>query len=357
MSSPKQASSPKSPSSPAKGLRLARTTLLRQPSGQTMAQLKWYAALHFCLQPILLTQVGRRCRLYVLRVPSVDPYMNCSTRVTDTESLRTSILNYKWENGRRYHAYNDGAYWLWYGNLGHVSYPSDQAAVQLSHSPFSEFADEHPSADVLGVDLSPIQPGFVPPNCKFEVDDINQEWTFPDNSFDFVHIRAMTGCIPDWVELHKKAFKALKPGGWVEHVELWGITKSDDGSLKDNSPLKKWVQVFEKIGALTGKGFFYGHKAANFQREAGFENLVERRLKMPLGPWPKDKRLKTWGAWNRQFLLQALEGFSIRGLTELLGWTYDDAQLFLVEMRNELLNPAVHSYGEVYVNPPSPLDI
>ena len=38
--------------------------------------------------------------------------MNCSTRVTDTESLRTSILNYKWENGRRYHAYNDGAYWL-----------------------------------------------------------------------------------------------------------------------------------------------------------------------------------------------------------------------------------------------------
>ena len=88
-----------------------------------------------------------------------------------------------------------------------MSYPSDQAAVQLAHSPSSEFADEHPSADVLGVDLSPIQPGFVPPNCKFEVDDINQEWTFPDNSFDFVHIRAMTGCIPDWVELHKKAFK------------------------------------------------------------------------------------------------------------------------------------------------------
>lgn len=26
-------------------------------------------------------------------------------------SLRPSVLNYKWENGRRYHAYEDGSYW------------------------------------------------------------------------------------------------------------------------------------------------------------------------------------------------------------------------------------------------------
>ncbi|RSL41470.1 hypothetical protein CEP54_015813 [Fusarium duplospermum] len=31
--------------------------------------------------------------------------------VTDTESLRSSILDYKWENGRRYHSYGDGTYW------------------------------------------------------------------------------------------------------------------------------------------------------------------------------------------------------------------------------------------------------
>ncbi|KAK7413920.1 hypothetical protein QQX98_007187 [Neonectria punicea] len=34
-----------------------------------------------------------------------------SSQVTDTETLRSSILNYKWENGRRYHAYQDGDYW------------------------------------------------------------------------------------------------------------------------------------------------------------------------------------------------------------------------------------------------------
>lgn len=29
-----------------------------------------------------------------------------------------------------------------------------------------EFAEEHPGARVVGTDLSPIQPAFVPPNCE-----------------------------------------------------------------------------------------------------------------------------------------------------------------------------------------------
>lgn len=39
-----------------------------------------------------------------------------------------------------------------------------------------EMADEYPSAQVLGIDLSPEQPTWVPPNCKFEVDDFELEW-------------------------------------------------------------------------------------------------------------------------------------------------------------------------------------
>jgi len=55
------------------------------------------------------------------------------------------------------------------------------------------------------VDLSPIQPPYVPPNCKFEVDDVNKAWTYKPDAFDFIHVRAMTGCVPDWVDFYKKA--------------------------------------------------------------------------------------------------------------------------------------------------------
>ncbi|KAF4341651.1 phosphoethanolamine n-methyltransferase 3 [Fusarium beomiforme] len=282
-----------------------------------------------------------------------------STGITDTESLRSSIMAFKWENGRRYHAYQDGSYWhevyriilndqLYEAPIG----DSPQKVLDIGCGTgiwAIEFADQHPSADVLGVDLSPIQPSFVPPNCRFEVDDINNEWTYPDDNFDFVHVRAMLGCIPDWTELYRKAFKHTKPGGWVESVDLWGEAKCDDDTLTPESSFYKWVEVFKKIESITGKSFFWDDKMQQSIADAGFTNVAGRRIKVPIGTWPKDKTLKQWGAWNRHFLLQGLEGFSIRGLTEMLGWKYEDAQLFLADMRKEITDPALHTYLEVTV--------
>lgn len=53
------------------------------------------------------------------------------------------------------------------------------------------FADEFPGALVIGTDLSPIQPGFVPPNLKFYVDNFESPWVFPE-----VAARHINGSIP-----------------------------------------------------------------------------------------------------------------------------------------------------------------
>ena len=50
-----------------------------------------------------------------------------------------------------------------------------------------EFATKYPSASVVGTDLSPIQPLYVPPNCSFEVDDSDDPWIF-SQKFDYVSI-------------------------------------------------------------------------------------------------------------------------------------------------------------------------
>ena len=59
---------------------------------------------------------------------------------------------------------------------------------------------------VLGVDLAPIQPDFVPPNCKFEMDDLEEDFAYR-RPFDFIHCRYMAYAIKDWPRLVKQIYQ------------------------------------------------------------------------------------------------------------------------------------------------------
>lgn len=75
-----------------------------------------------------------------------------------------------------------------------------------------DFADMHPEAEVVGNDISPIQPSWVPGNLKFEVDDVEEDWTYEDGYFDYIHMRSLSGSIVDWPNLLKNAVKyVLRP--------------------------------------------------------------------------------------------------------------------------------------------------
>ncbi|KAI8710756.1 hypothetical protein NCS52_01535400 [Fusarium sp. LHS14.1] len=78
-----------------------------------------------------------------------------------------------------------------------------------------DFADEYPSAEVIGTDLSPIQPKWTPLNCIFEIDDFEEEWLYT-KPFDFIHARELEGCISDDDILFRRAFEHLKPGRYIE---------------------------------------------------------------------------------------------------------------------------------------------
>lgn len=80
-------------------------------------------------------------------------------------------------------------------------------------------ADQFPSAEVIGVDISPSQPSWVPPNVNFQIDDVQEDWTYPEASFDFIHVRYMHGALSDWPKFYRQMYKFLKPGGWFQQIE------------------------------------------------------------------------------------------------------------------------------------------
>src|SRR5207248_6487510 len=79
-----------------------------------------------------------------------------------------------------------------------------------------EVSDAFPSAAVVGVDIAPIQPMWMPINCRFELDDVEDMWTFRERKFDFIHARDLIQNIRDWRKLVGQAHRSLKPGGWLE---------------------------------------------------------------------------------------------------------------------------------------------
>ena len=125
---------------------------------------------------------------------------------------------------------------------------------------------------VVGTDISPIQPSYVPLNCKFELHDAEEEWSFRDNTFDLIHLSRMLGCIHDWTKLYKEAYRCLKPGGWIEHTDLSIRLTADDSSLPPDSPYRIWEQFFVDAGIKTGKEFNIvdNNQQETWLKEAGF---------------------------------------------------------------------------------------
>ncbi|CCX05526.1 Similar to Ubiquinone/menaquinone biosynthesis methyltransferase ubiE; acc. no. Q3A209 [Pyronema omphalodes CBS 100304] len=192
----------------------------------------------------------------VLEKPQHDDYAS-SGYDTSTQSLSSSVHQYIFENGRRYHTY--------YGSDKYLM-PTDeteQDRLDLHHEVFRlawndhlheapingphrildvgtgtgiwavDMAEKYPMAEVIGTDLSPIQPIWVPPNCRFEVDDAMKEWTFKDvsffesslqgyalnvileqNFFDFIHGRNISAGVSDWDHLMSEMMRLVELKPW-----------------------------------------------------------------------------------------------------------------------------------------------
>ena len=50
-------------------------------------------------------------------------------------------------------------------------------------------------------------PNRVPPNVVFVIDDMEEEWTYPDNHFDYIHIRSLSGSFEDWDLILARAYR------------------------------------------------------------------------------------------------------------------------------------------------------
>ncbi|KAF5011811.1 hypothetical protein FDECE_2101 [Fusarium decemcellulare] len=255
--------------------------------------------------------------------------------LSTTASLMSSILQYRTIHGRAYHSEQGNAeYWG----------PSDEQ--QNESQDVNDFADEFPSATVIGTDLSPIQPAWIPPNLTFEIEDCNLTWTFEANSFDYVHMRYLFGSITDWNALFGNAYRVCKPGGWVESYEPTVVAESDDDTVQPGSAHSEWGKFFIEGAKKMGRSCTVVED--DVQRKsmeaAGFVDIQFVDKKVPIGGWPEDPKQKQIGQYLQASLEQDLEGYVLYMASQLLGWTKDEVSVYCDQFRREIRSGKHHAF-------------
>ncbi|KAI5790470.1 methyltransferase [Pyronema domesticum] len=262
---------------------------------------------------------------------------------TSTASLSSSFNQYFFENGRQYHSYYGKDKYLlptdkkerdrldfhheimrlaWDDDLHKAPLKKPRRILDVGTGTgiwAIDMADKYPMAVVIGTDISPIQPKWVPANCRFEVDDAMLNWTFKNNSFDYIHARNISSGVSNWKHLVAQMMRCTVPGGYVELSEMEIKAHCDDGSMKADNGLKIYVEHLRESMRKMGRQIVDANLLKNLLEEAGFEDIQTFKAVEPVGPWPKDPKLKKIGAMTLLHTDGVFESYGMAAFSRVLG--------------------------------------
>ncbi|KAJ5003555.1 hypothetical protein K4K48_011562 [Colletotrichum sp. SAR 10_66] len=204
-----------------------------------------------------------------------------------------------------------------------------------------------PDEQVLGIDLSAIQPEYTPPNVKFEIDDLEEPWTF-SQPFDYIHSRLMNSAVSDWKGYVQKCFENLKPGGYLELIEVDPFLNCDDGTLKPDHSVVKTLMLLMEAAQKLGAAYQDPKELKAMMIEAGFTDVIMQQLKWPTNPWPKEKRYKELGMWGAENMDEGWEAICMAPLTRAFGWTREEVLLMMVQNRKDFHDKNIHAYISIW---------
>ncbi|KAL1652005.1 hypothetical protein SLS58_000128 [Diplodia intermedia] len=194
--------------------------------------------------------------------------------------------------------------------------------------------DRYPSCEIIGTDLSPTQVPYAPPNVRFEIDDCCSEWTYPENSFDLIHVRGLTGSVGNWPKFYQECFKYeddvpfsapgatirhLRPNGYIEQLEFGIDIHTEPAETPFDEILKSFGPLLLEAGDRMSKTFEISTHMTQLIEQAGFVDVITKHFIWPIGPWSDDERLRELGRWNLKNWEDGMEGWVMAVLTRIHG--------------------------------------
>lgn len=150
-------------------------------------------------------------------------------------------------------------------------------------------------------------------------------------------------------QIIQRAFDHLEPGGWLECQEVNVLPTCDDGTMPEDFGWRKWAREMVRASDLTNRQLDLGEHVKTWLHEVGFVDIHEAVIKIPIGSWPKDKRLKHLGMLWQQNLLTGLHGFTMALAHNVLGKPIDEIEVRVCAMGRYFASRTSRPYHSVRV--------
>ena len=208
-------------------------------------------------------------------------------------------------------------------------------------------AMKFPNARVIGTDLSPTQKERPVSNVEWIAEDANdKDWG--KKRYDYIHTRMMMGAFEDFREIIQRSYDYLQPGGWMESQEAYPTVLCDDGTLdKETNAFYLYSKKLDEAAMTAGKPIRIANKMKRWFQEVGFVDVHEEVFKIPINPWPKDPQFKLIGRFWADSLMAGLQGFALALFTRYWGWSVEEVEVYLVNVRRAMQDRSVHAYHKL----------
>lgn len=101
----------------------------------------------------------------------------------------------------------------------------------------------------------------------------------------------------------------------------------DDGSMTDDYKLLQWAQDMDVASRAADRELVIGDDIKQWLEEVGFVDVQQMVLKLPVGGWAKEPRLKHLGMLWQRNLSGGLSGLSVGLLHRFGGKTVEQVEV------------------------------
>lgn len=114
--------------------------------------------------------------------------------------------------------------------------------------------------------------------------------------------------------------------------------------MQPDNGLKTFLGYLRESLAKIGRPTQTLQSPRKLMESAGFEDIQEFQVKEPTGPWPKDPRLKRFGAMVLLSCETDFESYGMAAFTRILGMHFEKAQTICDAGKQAVRNKSYHTY-------------